>query len=410
MGLMAQFSTGFSRDLRPNFATAELATEVESVLGGAGDVGGGLLFATSASGNLAFEVGERLGNRWPDSGLTGSSFEGLLAKGQVFRDEPAFGLLAWAKGDVEPIPLFFDPAEVVAEQLAFDLFEAAGRSIFTEDDLLLLFPDALASVGLEPLLADLLPRLGTPSVAGAATSGSAGGACLAWSGAEHHPAATIGLLVPGGLERGSPRVRCAGASRFASPWLEISSCRERWIDGLDGEPPLDWIRRQLGLDEGAAIEPHLDRLLVRLRDPGTRGDAGKLSAGLEAGEEETAEFEERYVIGLDDRRGSISVPGAFRRGGHLALALPDAEKARESLRTAVGALTPSSHLMQFACRARDETLHGDTDLESALVAHAAPDRTALGTVGPFQLGPASAAQGSFRRLVHSTVLAAIGNG
>jgi hypothetical protein len=140
MGLMAQFSTGFSRDLRPNFVTAELATGVESVLGGPGGVGGGLLFATSASGNLAFEVGERLGNRWPDSGLTGSSFEGLLAKGQVFRDEPAFGLLAWAKGDVEPIPLFFDPAEVVAEQLAFDLFEAAGRSIFTEDDLLLLFP------------------------------------------------------------------------------------------------------------------------------------------------------------------------------------------------------------------------------------------------------------------------------
>ena len=406
---MTLFSIGFSRALSADLAATELAQEVETALGGEARIGGGLLFATAACGHSSLEIATRLGDRWPNAGLLGSSFEGLLARGQVWRDEPAFGLLAWATGDSEPIPLLVDPAEVAALELAGDILEATGGARLTEDDLLLIFPDALASAGLEPFLADLLPRIGVPSLAGAATSGSVGGPAVAWSGIEHHPAATVGLLVPGGFADGRPRVRCAGASRAASPWLEISACRERWIDGLEGEPPLDWIRRQLGLDEGAPIEPHLDRLLVRLADTGSAQSSSMPEAPGEGAELAPTHFDERYVIGLDAQRGSISIPGAFRRGGHLALALPDAGRAREALRTAVGGLAPSPLLMQFACRARDETLHGDADLESALVAHAASDRATLGTVAPFQIGPSARAGGSFRRLVHSTVLAALGS-
>jgi small ligand-binding sensory domain FIST len=351
-----------------------------------------------------------LAERWPEAVLMGSSFEGVLANGQVWRDQPAVSLLAWQDGPAEPIPLFFDPADIVIEHLVHDVCEAAGRSVFTAQDLLFLFPDALESSGLEAMLADFVPRLGEPSVAGAAASGVGGGASLAWFGAERKPAATLGLLVPGGAAAIGSRVQRAGASRFASPWLEISACRERWVDGLEGEPPLDWVRRQLGLAPAAPLEPYLDRLLVRLRDDpavgsGTlRTDASEVSEALE---ENRGDFVEHYVIGLDDHRGAFSVPGGLRRGGQLALALPDPNHAREELRRAVSALAPSPLLMQFGCRARDEILHGDPDLESALVTHAARDRSVLGTLAPFQLGPDS--RGLARRLVHSTVLAALGD-
>jgi small ligand-binding sensory domain FIST len=410
---MTEFSTGFSRAPSAEIAAQELISQVELALCGADQVGGGLLFATVASGQGGPEIGRHLLARWPSASLVGTSFEGVLAEGQVWRDRPAAGLIAWKHGIEEPLPVVLDAAGVEVEHVVHELLEAAGRVSFGPQDLLLLFPDAMASSRLESLLCELLGGLGRPSLAGAAASGVAGSACLAWVAGEDQPAATVGLLVPGGAEPGQPRVQRAGGSRFASPWLEISACRERWVDGLDGEPPLDWVRRQLGLEERAPIEPYLDRLLVRLRDVSVEHAAIQQRLVGRVGSDEAAEdrgdFVERYVVGLDERRGSISVPGTLRRGGHLALALPDADRARVALRSAVRNLAPSPLLLQFACRARDEMLHGDPDLESALVAHDAGGRPTLGTMAPFQLCSNVDGPPLYRMLVHSNVLAALGN-
>lgn len=403
---MIELSTGFTHALRPETAADELASAVEARLGEAGRIAGGLLVANAASGRGALEIGRRLSDRWPGAALLGSSFEGVLAQGRVWRDQPAAGLVAWAHGPEEPIPLFFGPTESGPVELAHDILEDAGRASLEPGDLLLLFPDALASTSLESMLEDLLPRLGDPSIAGAGATGVGGGACLAWFGGEEKAAATVGLLIPGGAELRVPRVRCAGGSRFASPWLEISACRERWIDGLDGEPPLDWVRRQLGLAEADPVEPHLSRLLVRLRDESAGPAEEGARVPTDSSDAGPDDFVERYVVGLDERRGALAVTGSFRRGGQLALALPDPARAREALRAAASALPESPLLMQFACRSRDESLHGDADLESALVAHDARGRMTLGVQAPFQLG--TDAFGRCRMRVHTSVLAALG--
>jgi hypothetical protein len=117
-------------------------------------------------------------------------------------------------------------------------------------------------------------------------------------------------------------------------------------------------------------------------------------------------WDERYVVGLDEGRGAFALPRSLRLGEQIALALPDADRGREALREAIGALPRTPLLLQLACRARDASLHGDPDLESAWVAHHAPDRLVLGTVAPFQL--ATGEDGIPRLLVHSTVLAALG--
>lgn len=392
---MTRFLTAVSRALDTRAAAEQLADQIDQALEGSARIAGGLILATEAAGEAILEVGRGLARRWPEALLLGTSFEGILADGRIFRDEPAYAVLAWPEGPFEPIPLLFESDEQDSARMAQDILEASGRSELIPTDLVLLFPDAHASPQLERVLTELGPLLGPASLAGAAATGVDGHPALTFVGDEAQPGASLGLFVPGAPGEMAPIVRCAGASRAASPWLEITECRSRWVDGLDGEPPLDWVRRQLGLERDASIEPHLDRLLVRVRSPAAIG------VGAEG-----AVYEERYVIGIDDRRGSFSLPGTFSRGDALALALPDPAHARETLRTSIEELADASLLLQFACRARDETLYGDSDLESAWVAHHAPGRRILGTVSPFQLARSDGA--APQMLVHSTVLTALG--
>jgi small ligand-binding sensory domain FIST len=396
---MTRFSTAVSRSLEAHVAAEQLADLIDDELEGPASVVGGLVLATEAAGEGIVEVGRGLAQRWPGAALFGTSFEGILVDGRIYRDEPAFAVLAWSEGQFEPVPLVFEPGEQDAARLAQEILDAAGRSELTSADLVLLFPDALGSPQLERVLAEVGPLLGQTCLAGAAATGLDGHAAPSFFGDEVHPGALLGLFVPGARDVGArqrPLLRCAGASRSASPWLEITECRARWVDGLEGEPPLDWVRRQLGLEKGAPVESQLDRLLVRVRRDATLGVG---TTGLPP-------YEESYVIGVDDRRGSISLPGTFRRGDELALALPDSERARETLRASIDELAETPLMLQFTCRARDKSLYGDPDLESAWTAHHASDRRILGTVSPFQLAMSDG--GAPRLMVHSTVLTALG--
>jgi small ligand-binding sensory domain FIST len=403
---MTRFWTAISRALASEVAAEELADCIDQELPGSAQVAGGLILATEAAGRGAMEVARGLMRRWPGAALIGTSFEGILAGGRILRDEPAYAVLAWSEGGpLEPVPFVCEPGEQDSGRLAEGILAAAGRLELTPNDLVLLFPDALGSAGLERALAELEPLAGQVSLAGAAATGLDGHPAQSFFGDEAQFGALVGLFVPGAEKGRSPTrplVQCAGASRPASPWLEITECRMRWIDGLDGEPPLDWVRRQLGLEPGASVEPQLDRLLVRVR----RHETTEVESDIPAYAAEYADYEECYVIGVDDQRGSFSLPGTFRRGDRVALALPDPAYAREALSASLDALAETSLTLQFACRARDRSLYGDPDLESAWAAHHASGRRILGTVSPFQL--AMMAGGAPRRLVHSTVLTALG--
>lgn len=405
-----------SQAMKAETVVGDLVEEISRQLDGPDAIAGGLILATAAAGREALEVARGLAAHWPNATFFGTSFEGVLAEGRIYRHEPAFVVLSWPEGPIEPIPLIFGPEEQDAPQIAEAVLDASGRSSLIASDLVLLFPDALGCLPIESVLAELGPLLGPASLAGAAAVGLDGHPALGFLGGEALNGALIGLFLPGveGEAIGTrPRIRCAGASRSASPWLEITRCRERWVDTLDAEPALDWVRRQLGLESRAPIEPFLDRLLVRTRRPAAleSGSVRRTSDGraVEPAEEPAdgwLDYEERYVVGIDDPRGAFSLPGAFRRGDELAFALPDAQYARERLRTSIDELAKSPFLLQFTCRARDEALYGDPELESAWVSHHAPERRVLGTISPFQI--AMNGGGEARLLVHTTVLTALG--
>lgn len=393
-------------------AADALAEPLEAELGGPESIAGGCLWSTAATGGQAIQIGQRLGDRWPMADLIGTSFEGLIAEGQVWRDHPGLILLAWRESEISPLPFMIEPDEPDLERIADEVLDAfpAGTRGAGGDGLLLFFPDAEMTPSLESRLPALTDRLASASVAGAAAAGPAGEPAAAWVSDESLPGSCPGLFFPnpavareaaarsGAGTASSPRaskargrVGVAEGSRLASPWLRVTKSRPRWIDEIDGRPALNVLRETLGLSSRRGLEGLLDRLLVRFRG---RAEAASGSAG-----------EERYIVGLDPQRSAFSLPIEVEQGGDLAFAWPDAALARESLRETLEALSPSALQLQFACRARDRALHGDDDLEPAwIAAHAATIASksrVVGTVGPFQL-----AQGGIRR-VHSTVLVSL---
>jgi hypothetical protein len=403
---VTRLATALAAALEANAAASALASAIEGSLGGPSAVAGAFVLSTAAAGVTGEAVGKRLAARWPEAELVGTSFEGLVFEGRVWQGEPAVAVLAWTAGPDAPQPIVCEGSEQDPEALGKEIF-ALRAAPGGGDDVVLLFPDALGVPALEALLERFDPASEGPWLAGAAAVGVDEGAAHAWvrpADAGRGGEMLVGLRFPGGQrapaagsakgERSTP-VRVVGATRLASPWLEITACRSHWIDALEGEPPVDWIRRQLGLADGARIEPHLDRLLVRLGAPDPEG-----------AELDPIVFEERFLTGVDARRGSVGVLGRFARKDRLALALPDPGWARDALRAAVDALPPTPLLLQLGCPGRGESLHGDRDLESALVAHQSAGRQTLGVLAPFQLG--SDPSGAGRLLVYSTVLVAVG--
>lgn len=409
-----------------------LARPLEATLGGPEAIVGGLVLATAAAGALGEAVGHRLASRWPAAELVGTSFEGIVLDGRVWEGEPAVAVLAWTDGGDAPGVIACE-SSAPADELAGEIRAVVARSGTAPRGLLLLFPDALGTPGLGALL-DALVETGVELwLAGAAATGPDGGAALSWflpaePGRPPEPGELlVGVWFPSGPAppAAHPLVRAVGATRLASPWLEITACRPHWIDALEGEPPSDWIRRQLGLDETEPLEPYLDRLLVRIArgcdvDPSRSVSAPGFRGGGREGGDRSAEplrYEERFLSGIDRQRGSISVSGRFARFDRLAFALPDAADAREALRAAVDALPRTSLLLQLGCPGRGTALHGDPDLESAIVAHQA-GRPTLGVIAPFQLateealpelpGANAPTVRRFQLRVHTTVLAAAG--
>ena len=398
---MQSYSISFTRALDVDTAARELQTGTEHALGGPGRVAGGLVFATAAAGKQGVEVARLLCGEWPDVELMGTSFEGLVFEGRAFRHEPALALLGWSEGDREPVSIAFEPAELEVDAIVEGILAACGRTSLSPCDLVLLFPDAHGLPPIEPMLAQIEIGLGRPALAGAGAAGIDGAPCQAWVAGESWPGGgLLALVVPGGESSTAaplPRVSSAGGSRLASPWIRVTARRQRWIDGLDGEPALTVVRRELGLAKREPLERHLGRILVRHRRPAKTDDRGK-----------SDRFEqERYIVGVDGGRDSFSIPVELARGDEIALAWPDASIAREALSGSLEELGDSPWILQFMCRARDERLHGDADLESAWVASRVGGRSVLGTIGPYQIGPGpDPGQGS-RLLVHASVFAAL---
>lgn len=416
---MSALAIGSTQALSPEAAGDALASQIEKALGGAAAVGGGLLLATSAAGSQGLEVGRILGRRWPGADLAGTSFEGIVSEGRLWRDRPALALLAWDEQGARPGIFGVDAGdEDVPGLLAHEILEAAGRSVLGPEDLVLLFPDVHSPRAIEPFLASLAPMLGAAAIAGAGASGLNGDRAPAWLDSASWAGSWVGLVLPGPgsaspedeqathaprppLSR--PRVRTAPASRACSPWLGVTRRQGHWIERLDGEPALARLRRELGLTARSSLAEPLDRLLVRIRAGGAEEGPGAIGDSEGA---DPAVYEERFVIGVDEHRGALSLPTAVRADEQIAFALPDPGLARDALRAGIEAIERTECLLHFGCRTRDASLHGDPDLEPALVAHLARDRGTLGTVGPLQLGPDRF--GQVRLLVHASVLAALG--
>ena len=169
-GAMTRLTAALESALEAGSAASALAEAVEAALGGPTEVVGAFVLATSAADRTGEDVGRLLAARWPAAELLGTSFEGLALDGRVWQGEPAVGVLAWTAGDGAPIPIVCEAGERDPDVLAKEIFSAGDRVSASAEDLVLLFPDALGTSALRPLLDRFSPAFGGPWLAGAAAT------------------------------------------------------------------------------------------------------------------------------------------------------------------------------------------------------------------------------------------------
>jgi len=248
---------------------------------------------------------DALKQRWPGVAWVGASGIGVAASGVEYFDEPALALLL---------------AEVAPSQ--FRVFSGArplGR-----------FRAYTANVHADPAAAELGELIADMSAR--TESGYLFGGIAAARGNAVHVA---DAALSGGVSGVAFGADVALVSRVTQgcqpvgPARKVTAVDAQVVTALDGEPALDCLLRDLGLEgiDPRAALVRLRRTLVGLSDP-VAVDRGASVARRGAFDAETRV---RHLIGLDTTRRGIAIADVAQPGTRLAFCTRDAEAARRDL-------------------------------------------------------------------------------
>ncbi len=276
----------------------------------------GWVYVTSAFASQVAALLDELRQRWPGVEWVGASGVGIAASGVEYSDEPALSLMLC------------------------DL--PAGRfRVFSGARPLADFAAHTAQVHADPGTADLADLI--HDMSGRVASGYLFGGLASASQRAVHIA---GGPLAGGLS-GVAFDRAVGlVSRVTQgcqpigPEREVTAADRNVVITLDGEPALDCLLRDVGLEgmEARVALPRLREVLVGLSDA-ERGPAeGAMPATQSAFESRGrrgafgTETRVRQLIGLDPGRRGIAIGDAPECGTQLAFCSRNVEAARRDLR------------------------------------------------------------------------------
>jgi small ligand-binding sensory domain FIST len=249
-------------------------------------------------------VGE-LRQRWPGVAWVGASGIGVAASGVEDFDEPALPLLL---AEIDP-----------ARFRVFSGAQPLGR-----------FAAATANVHADPAAEDLTGLIA--DMAARTSSGYLFGGLAAARGEAVHvaDAALAGGLSGVAFGAGVDVVsRVTQGCQPFGPVRQVSAADAQVVTALDGEPALDCLLRDLGLEgtDPRAAVARLRRTLVGLSDASAPGAP---AATPHRGAFD-AETRVRHLIGLDTARRGIAIGDIATPGTRLAFCSRDAEAARRDL-------------------------------------------------------------------------------
>jgi small ligand-binding sensory domain FIST len=275
----------------------------------------GWVYLTDAYAPHAAALLEDLRQRWPGVEWVGATGIGIAAGGVEYFDEPALSLMLTDLGTEH-----------------FRVFSGARP--------LAGFAAHTANVHADPGTADLAGLIHDMS-ARTATGYLFGGLASGQSRLLH----IAGSVLAGGLsgvafDRSVPLVsRVTQGCQPVGPQRRVTAADRNVVTELDGQPALDCLLRDVGLDgaEPRAALPALRQVLVGLADgvPETAADddLSTRSAfdGFRQRDAFGADTRVRHLIGLDPGRRGIAIADTATVGMHLAFCTRGVEAARRDL-------------------------------------------------------------------------------
>lgn len=378
---MIRAGAGLSTAGDPRTAAEEAARQA---LSGAGRADAALLFATPGYAGMRelLDTGVAcLGT----PNVVGATAQGVLARGVDCEDQPAVAVLALS--GIEALPFLLGDLSGEEETAGEEIAARLGTP--RAEDLVVLLPDP-GAVQPEPLLRGVAAALGPACVVGAGAVDPLSATPLQWWGGRIESGALAGMV----LRASRPaRIGVTQACRPVSELYCVTRSQGNWVLELDGRPALEVYREVARGPLASDLRRAASFLLVALpRDP----DAPLRTGG----------YLVRHVIGFAPDEGAFALPEAPRPGQRLALALRDAENAREDMKAmlaGVGGEPPACGLY-FDCCARGAAFFGVPGLEAAYLDRAFGPRPVAGMFGSCEIGPIA---GETELLTYTGVLALI---
>ena len=289
----------------------------------------GWVYLTDAYANDATALLGELAQRWPGVEWVGASGVGVAASGVEYFDEPALSLMLT---DLPPRRFrVFSGARPLSASAAF-----AAHT---------------ANVHADPGTVDLAELVHEMS-ARTASGYLFGGLASAPSRQVH----IAGSVLSGGLsgvafDAGVPLVsRVTQGCQPVGPQRRVTAAERNVAMALDGEPALDCLLRDVGLNDMEAHRalPKLRQVLVGLSDPAEAVTGRRIAERIDAAADHDtsthsafdavahrgafgAEVRVRHLIGLDPGRRGIAIADTVEVGMQLAFCTRGVEAARRDL-------------------------------------------------------------------------------
>jgi small ligand-binding sensory domain FIST len=275
----------------------------------------GWVYLTDAYAPHAAALLDDLRQRWPGVDWVGATGVGIAAGGVEYFDEPALSLMLTDLGT--------DHFRVFSGARPLAGFAAHTANVHADP----------GTADLAGLIHDMSARTATGYLFGGLASGSSRLLHIAGS-------ALAGGLSGVAFDRSVPLVsRVTQGCQPVGPQRRVTASDRNVVTELDGEPALDCLLRDVGLEgaEPRAALPALRQVLVGLADgptaPPTGEDASTRSA-FDTGSRRDAfgaDTRVRHLIGLDPGRRGVAISDNAVVGMQLAFCTRGVEAARRDL-------------------------------------------------------------------------------
>ena len=311
---MNRFLHGHATHPDPHVALALAAAQIEAQRGQPGHVHTptlGWVYLTDEAAAHADGLLRELQQRWPGVDWVGASGVGIAASGVEYFGEPAISLM------LTDLPR--EQYQVFSGARPLGAFAAHSAQVHADP----------GTADLAELIHDMAARTATGYLFGGLASGTARAVHVA------------GQVLSGGLSGVAFGAGVGLVSRVtqgcqpAGPMRRITAAERNVIITLDGEPALDCLLRDAGVEgvEPRAALPRLRQFLVGLVDAPVAGAMASASGGQGMARRGAfgTEARVRHLIGLDAGRRGIAIGDVVEAGMHLAFCTRHVEAARRDL-------------------------------------------------------------------------------